>query len=373
MARGPFDRRCADSRLMSKTWCKDTEDQVWIPGSPCRTVLHPVSHITSVLWIHLGNSDEVLLSTPLKNWELFFVFPFPDANWNRSKCEPGTILLGGHLRSWEDHHLQLLEGFHTVQSCQTACCQSPTCDAFWFLENMCIQVNCTLPTMCQANRTGSSDSILVFLKKSKSTEHLKLQTGSNTKTWLRRWLHWGVPVPGKKRLRRSFQKWSLANNGVELLQGDVAASPSDEAAARASDSKPRKSRSETERLKDQVLRRLVEDRPGPETHPKQRKDSLKHGQEPDDEKTKSPFPPKSDIVNGSSDADSVGFPQVRGISGTAVTLQLLLYADLDWKLFKYRITFWMSVLNLLALSQQSKGRCFLFCWGWVYFPPSYLG
>lgn len=163
--------------------------------------------------------------------------------------------------------------------------------------------------MCQANRTGSSDSILVFLKKSKSTEHLKLQTGSNTKTWLRRWLHWGVPVPGKKRLRRSFQKWSLANNGVELLQGDVAASPSDEAAARASDSKPRKSRSETERLKDQVLRRLVEDRPGPETHPKQRKDSLKHGQEPDDEKTKSPFPPKSDIVNGSSDADSVGFPQ----------------------------------------------------------------
>lgn len=174
---------------------------------------------------------------------------------------------------------------------------------------MCIQVNCTLPAMCQANRTGSSDSILVFLKKSKSTEHLKLQTGSNTKTWLRRWLHWGVPVPGKKRLRRSFQKWSLANNGVELLQGDVAASPSDEAAARASDSKPRKSRSETERLKDQVLRRLVEDRPGPETHPKQRKDSLKHGQEPDDEKTKSPFPPKSDIVNGSSDADSVGFPQ----------------------------------------------------------------
>eukprot|EP00075_Anas_platyrhynchos_P010248 XP_027299501.1 dyslexia-associated protein KIAA0319-like protein homolog isoform X1 [Anas platyrhynchos] len=232
-----------------------------------------------------------------------------DANWTRSKCEPGTILLGGHLRSWEDHHLQLLEGFHTVQSCQTACCQRPTCDAFWFLENMCIQVNCTLPAMCQANRTGSPDSILVFLKKSKSTEHLKLQTGSEAKTWLRRWLDWGIPVQGKKRLRRSFQKWSLANNREELLQGDVAASPSGEAAARASHSRSRNSRSETERLKDQVLRYLVEDRPGPETHPNQKKDSLKRGQDPDDEKTKSPFPPKSNVVNGSSDADSVGLPQ----------------------------------------------------------------
>uniref|UniRef100_A0A8B9SPR4 KIAA0319 like n=1 Tax=Anas platyrhynchos TaxID=8839 RepID=A0A8B9SPR4_ANAPL len=140
----------------------------------------------------------------------------PDLSVNQ-----GRSCSGGHLRSWEDHHLQLLEGFHTVQSCQTACCQRPTCDAFWFLENMCIQVNCTLPAMCQANRTGSPDSILVFLKKSKSTEHLKLQTGSEAKTWLRRWLDWGIPVQGKKRLRRSFQKWSLANNREELLQGDV--------------------------------------------------------------------------------------------------------------------------------------------------------
>ncbi|KFR03560.1 Dyslexia-associated protein KIAA0319-like [Nipponia nippon] len=134
-----------------------------------------------------------------------------DANWNRSKCEPEKILFGGRLRSWEDHHLQLLEGFHTVRSCQTACCQSPTCDAFWFLENMCIQVNCTMPGMCQANRTGFSDSVLVFLKKSKSTEHfLKFQTEGDVKTWFHKWLDWGIPVQGKKRLRRSFQKWSLA-------------------------------------------------------------------------------------------------------------------------------------------------------------------
>ncbi|KFO09588.1 Dyslexia-associated protein KIAA0319-like [Balearica regulorum gibbericeps] len=164
-----------------------------------------------------------------------------DANRNRSECEPGKILLGGHLRSWEDHHLQLLEGFHTVQSCQTACCQSPTCDAFWFLENMCIQVNCTMPGMCQANRTGFSDSVLVFLKKSKSTEPLlKFQTEGDVKTWFHKWLD--IPVQRKKRLQRSFQKRSLADNSVELLKRDIAASPSNEAAARASDSKSRSSR-----------------------------------------------------------------------------------------------------------------------------------
>uniref|UniRef100_A0A672UD66 KIAA0319 like n=1 Tax=Strigops habroptila TaxID=2489341 RepID=A0A672UD66_STRHB len=128
---------------------------------------------------------------------------------------PGKILFGGRLRWWEDHHLQLLEGFHTVRSCQAACCQSPTCDAFWFLENMCIQVNCTVPGMCQANRTGFSDSVLVFLKKSKSTEHfLKFQREGDVKTWFDKWLDWGIPVQRKKRLRRSFQKQSLAGTSA---------------------------------------------------------------------------------------------------------------------------------------------------------------
>uniref|UniRef100_A0A8C0F590 KIAA0319 like n=1 Tax=Bubo bubo TaxID=30461 RepID=A0A8C0F590_BUBBB len=97
--------------------------------------------------------------------------------------------------------LRLLEGFHTLRSCHAACCQSPTCDAFWFLENMCIQVNCTMPGVCQANRTGFSDSVLVFLKKSKSTEHLKFQMEGDAKTWFHKWLDWGIPVQRKKRLR----------------------------------------------------------------------------------------------------------------------------------------------------------------------------
>uniref|UniRef100_A0A8C3JF76 KIAA0319 like n=1 Tax=Calidris pygmaea TaxID=425635 RepID=A0A8C3JF76_9CHAR len=149
-----------------------------------------------------------------------------DANWNRSKCEPGKILFGGRLRSWEDQHLQLLEGFHTVRSCQSACCQSPTCDAFWLLENMCIQVRCTTPGMCQANRTGFPGSVLVVLKKSQSTEHLTFQTEGDVKTWFHKGLDWDIPLQGKKRLRRSFQQRSLAGNRVELLQRETAASPS---------------------------------------------------------------------------------------------------------------------------------------------------
>ncbi|NXJ26699.1 K319L protein, partial [Dicrurus megarhynchus] len=219
-----------------------------------------------------------------------------DANWNGSKCELGRILLGSRLRSWVGHHLQLLEGFHTLSSCQTTCCQRPTCDAFWFLENMCIQVNCTVPGMCQANKTGFSDSVLVFLKKSKSTEHLlNVHMEGGVKTWSHKWLDWNIPVQRKKRLRRSFQKWRLAGNRGQLLRRDLAESS-------------RSSRSEAERLKDQVLRHLVADRATPEKE-NQKQDLLKNGQNPREQNPRSPLPPKSSDVNRSQDADG-DLPQI---------------------------------------------------------------
>ncbi|NWV20139.1 K319L protein, partial [Origma solitaria] len=217
-----------------------------------------------------------------------------DANWNRSKCELGKILLGGRLRSWAGHHLQLLEGFHTLSSCQTTCCQHPTCDAFWFLENICIQVNCTVPGMCQANKTGSLDSVLVFLKKSKSTEHLlNFHMEGDMKTWSHKWLDWDIPDQRKKRLRRSLQK--LAGNRVQLLRRDQAESS-------------RSSRSEAEHLKDQVLRHLVADRAAPEKE-NQKQDLLKNGQNPREQSPRSPLPPKSNNVNRSRDADG-DLPQI---------------------------------------------------------------
>ncbi|NXU60706.1 K319L protein, partial [Horornis vulcanius] len=214
-----------------------------------------------------------------------------DANWNGSKCELGRILLGGRLRSWADHHLQLLEGFHTLSSCQTTCCQRPTCDAFWFLENMCIQVNCSVPGTCQANKTGFSDSVLVFLKKSKSTEHLlNFHMEGDVKTLSHKWLDWNFPVQRKKRLRRSFQKWRLAGNRVQLLRRDLAENS-------------RSSQSEAERLKDQVLRHLVADRAAPEKQ-NQKQDLLENGQNPREQYPRSLLPPKSNNVNRSQDADS---------------------------------------------------------------------
>ncbi|NWS16268.1 K319L protein, partial [Pachyramphus minor] len=228
---------------------------------------------------------------------------FPEAKWNGSKCEPGKILLGGRLRSWADHHLQLLEGFHTLQSCQAACCQRPTCDAFWFLENMCIQVKCTVPGTCQPNRTGLSDSALVFLKKSKSTEHLlDLQMEGEVKPLFHKWLDWDMPVQRKERLRRSFQKRSLAGARVEFLSRDPAVSSSHQGSRSSS------RQSEAERLKDQVLRHLVAARAAPEKE-NQKQELLENGQNPRKQNPKSPFPPKSNNVNRSRDADG-DVPQI---------------------------------------------------------------
>ncbi|NXS59771.1 K319L protein, partial [Brachypteracias leptosomus] len=233
-----------------------------------------------------------------------------DAGWNRSRCEPGKVLFG-RWRWWEHHHFQLLEGSHSLRSCQAACCHSPTCDAFWFLGNTCIQVSCTMPGTCQASRTGFSEAVLVVLKKSKSTEHsLKLQTEGDVETRVHKWLDWDSPVQRRKRLRRSLQKWSLAGERVELLERDMAANPSAEAAAGASNSRSRGSRSEAEHRRDHVLRRLVADRPGPDNHPSQRKDSSKNGENPREQKTKSPIPPKSNNVNRSRDVDGVGLSQI---------------------------------------------------------------
>ncbi|NWU24332.1 K319L protein, partial [Dyaphorophyia castanea] len=219
-----------------------------------------------------------------------------DANWNGSKCELGRILLGSGLRSWVGQHLQLLEGFHTLSSCHTTCCQRPTCDAFWFLENTCIQVNCTVPAMCQANKTGFSDSVLVFLKKSKSTEHsLNFHMEGDVKTWSHKWLDWDIPVQRKKRLRRSFQKWRSAGNRVQLLRRDLAESS-------------RSSQSKAEHLKDQVLRHLVADRAAPEEE-NQKQDLLKNGQNPREQNPRSPLPPKSNNVNRSQDANG-DLPQI---------------------------------------------------------------
>ncbi|XP_067390024.1 dyslexia-associated protein KIAA0319-like protein homolog [Emydura macquarii macquarii] len=229
-----------------------------------------------------------------------------DASWNRAVCQPEKILFGGHLRSWGDHQLQLLQGFHTAQSCQAACCQSPTCDAFWLLEKMCVQVSCVLPYRCQANRTDSSDSILVFLKKSKTTEHsFSSRSESEVKTLLHKLLDWSTPVQAKKRLRRSFQelliqKQHLANDRRDLLKRDAAEIPNRENAAnqpaRTLDSKPRASLSKMGPKDDPESRPSLE-KYVPNNNASLEKSSLQNGENSREQKDKSPASPERNNVH----------------------------------------------------------------------------
>lgn len=231
---------------------------------------------------------------------------------------------------------------------------------------------------CQANRTDASDSVLVFLKKSKSMERsLKFQTEGDVKTWFHKQLGWDIPAQGRRRLRRSLQTWSFAGKRMEVRRGDRAVSPGTEAAARAPHSKSRSSRSEAERLKDQVLRHLVADKPVPKGHPNQ-EDSLTDGQNPREQKPKSPFPPNSNNVNRSSDADGVGLSWVSGIAGAetgqpwpALTFPLnLLYVDFSYHFSRLKSTF--QDFCFQPPVNEARPRVGVFVWGVEVFPSLFL-
>ncbi|XP_077006462.1 dyslexia-associated protein KIAA0319-like protein homolog isoform X2 [Tamandua tetradactyla] len=91
---------------------------------------------------------------------------------SESRCQQGKTQFGVGLRSGGENHLWLLEGPPSLQSCWAACCQDSACHAFWWLEGMCIQANCSRPQSCRAFRTDTSNSMLVFLKKFQTADDL---------------------------------------------------------------------------------------------------------------------------------------------------------------------------------------------------------
>ena len=134
------------------------------------------------LLFHLSDSFPTLLKTSLQNslqcWysglftELeslflfhFKMFPFLFLDAKESRCQRVKTQFGVGLRSRGENHLRLLEGTPSLQSCWAACCQDSACHAFWWLEGMCLQADCSRPQSCQAFRTDSSSSMLVFFKK----------------------------------------------------------------------------------------------------------------------------------------------------------------------------------------------------------------
>ncbi|XP_006867584.1 PREDICTED: dyslexia-associated protein KIAA0319-like protein homolog [Chrysochloris asiatica] len=91
---------------------------------------------------------------------------------SESRCQQGKTQFGVGLRSGGENHLRLLEGTPSLQSCWAACCQDSACHAFWWLEGMCIQADCSRPQSCRAFRTDSSNSMLVFLKQFQTANDL---------------------------------------------------------------------------------------------------------------------------------------------------------------------------------------------------------
>ncbi|XP_063168497.1 dyslexia-associated protein KIAA0319-like protein homolog [Candoia aspera] len=127
-----------------------------------------------------------------------------DGSWSRSACRSGKPLEEGHLRSSDGVQLQLLEGFHSIHSCQAACCQTTACDAFWLMGNMCIQVNCTKSQKCQEIRTDTVDLIMVFV--TKSDLDVDPQPAKQRKAHLPKWLNWREGHQSKSRIQRSFKE-----------------------------------------------------------------------------------------------------------------------------------------------------------------------
>uniref|UniRef100_A0A8C5WR25 KIAA0319 like n=2 Tax=Laticauda laticaudata TaxID=8630 RepID=A0A8C5WR25_LATLA len=127
-----------------------------------------------------------------------------DGSWSRSACQSGKPLEEGNLRSSDSVQLQLLEGLHSIHSCQAACCQTPACDVFWLMGTLCIQVTCSKSHKCQEIRTDMVDPNMVFV--TKSDLDVDSQPAKERQAHLPKWLNWRESHQSKPRLQRSFKE-----------------------------------------------------------------------------------------------------------------------------------------------------------------------
>ncbi|XP_042852387.1 dyslexia-associated protein KIAA0319-like protein homolog isoform X1 [Panthera tigris] len=139
------------------------EKRLGVKPSPASWILSGFCWQLSVKW--------------LRSLYLFFTCFCFSALWlstdaSESRCQHEKTEFGVGLRSGGENHLRLLEGTPSLQLCWAACCQDSVCHAFWWLEGMCIQADCSRPQSCQTFRTDSSNSMLVFFKKFQTADGL---------------------------------------------------------------------------------------------------------------------------------------------------------------------------------------------------------
>ncbi|KAM8790030.1 dyslexia-associated protein KIAA0319-like protein homolog isoform 1-T5 [Rhynchonycteris naso] len=131
---------------------------------------------SSASWILSGFCWQTAVKW-LRSLHLFYTCFCFSALWlstdaGESRCEQVKTQFGVGLRSGGENHLRLLEGTRSLQACWAACCQEPTCHAFWWLEGMCLQADCRRPQSCRTFNTDSFNSILVFIKKFQTADDL---------------------------------------------------------------------------------------------------------------------------------------------------------------------------------------------------------
>nr|XP_033810022.1 dyslexia-associated protein KIAA0319-like protein homolog isoform X2 [Geotrypetes seraphini] len=125
------------------------------------------------------------------------VSPFyhKDADIDLMECQPGKALHGVGLKLLDVNiHLEFVGAPFSAQACLFACCHSPSCNAFWLLEEFCILAECTVPATCTVTDTNSGNSLLVFLKRGQPAgDELPYRVGSGAVWWKR------SRVPGIRR------------------------------------------------------------------------------------------------------------------------------------------------------------------------------
>ncbi|XP_053310652.1 dyslexia-associated protein KIAA0319-like protein homolog [Spea bombifrons] len=92
-----------------------------------------------------------------------------DANQSSSGCQRGRIHFGLGLKTkHESTHLQFVDDYQTIHSCQALCCRSHMCNAFWLLGDTCVLADCATHK-CATTWVEEGDSLLVLLHRDRKS------------------------------------------------------------------------------------------------------------------------------------------------------------------------------------------------------------
>lgn len=100
----------------------------------------------------------------------YFLFLFKDAAQTNSVIQQGRIYFGFGLRTRNDIGLLMVaNGPQSIHSCHDICFQNRACNVLWLLKDTCILADCRTPHHCQPTKVDSTDSLLVFLVKKRTS------------------------------------------------------------------------------------------------------------------------------------------------------------------------------------------------------------